>query len=600
MYVRSSVALLIFWLGAGGANAGDYYVDADYGNDTWDGSSVTIENGDVGPKATIQAAIDAALAGDTITVADGIYTGSGNWDIDFSGKAITLQSANGPDDCIIDCQGTAQYPHRGFIFQSGENEDSLVEGFTIVNGNASSGAAVKCISSSPTITDCFIRNNRAEGNGPFVSGGAIACIANSTLLLNRCRISGNRSDNWGGAIYCADNSRVTILNSVVSGNVAANYGGGIYCKGNSALTMNNCTIIENAAQYYGAGLRGAGTSKALITNSIFWGNIIGEPEYAEAPEGISIAETANINISSSNVLGETINVGVGFLVDSSDLGAGNMGDDPVFVRRGYWDNNGTPAVTADDFWVDGDYRLTWNSPCVDAGDDSAAMGNTANFSTEQDVTELLRWDFHGYPRFADGDCDGSETVDIGAHEFAYAYIGDFSGECYVGLADLAIMSSYWLQDEYSLDIAPPAGDGIVDMQDFAVVAENWLAGVVATSDPDFSYDIDGDGRADATTDGALIMRYLWGMRGEQLCSGIVAPGATRDCAAIEDYLAAAGDRLDVDGNGRADAMTDAVIIIRYMLGIRGDSLCNGAIALDATRDCAEIAAFLEPATIPAP
>lgn len=58
-----------------------------------------------GDYATIQAAVDAAVNGDVVEIADGVYTGAGNKNLDFGGKAITVRSAAGdPTFCIIDCE----------------------------------------------------------------------------------------------------------------------------------------------------------------------------------------------------------------------------------------------------------------------------------------------------------------------------------------------------------------------------------------------------------------------------------------------------------------------------------------------------------------
>ncbi|MCP4679609.1 MAG: hypothetical protein GY854_29775, partial [Deltaproteobacteria bacterium] len=69
---------------------------------------------------TIQEGINAAATGDTVLIADGTYTGEGNRDISFGGKAITVTSVNGAESTIIDCE----YSGRGFIFDNGEGQGS--------------------------------------------------------------------------------------------------------------------------------------------------------------------------------------------------------------------------------------------------------------------------------------------------------------------------------------------------------------------------------------------------------------------------------------------------------------------------------------------
>ena len=62
---------------------------------------------------------------------------------------------------------------------------------------------------------------------------------------------------------------------------------------------------------------------------------------------------------------------------------------------------------------------------------------------------------------------------------------------------------------------------------------------------------------------------------------------------IESRLATLGDLADIDGNGQIDALTDGLLILRYLFGLEGDTLINGVIAEDATRtSSADIEAHL--------
>ena len=196
---------------------------------------------------TIQAGIDAASNGDKVLVADGTYTGEDNKNLDFKGKAITVESENGAENCIIDCESLG----RGFYFHSGESVDSIVSGFTITNGIAVHGGGIYCIdSSSPNITDCVIDQNVATN-----SGGGIACSNLSSPSIIACKITGNIAGSWGGGIHCEGSSSPTITNCVISGNtVLGSGGGGISCYPSCSPLIINCTITMNTVSDKGGGV----------------------------------------------------------------------------------------------------------------------------------------------------------------------------------------------------------------------------------------------------------------------------------------------------------------------------------------------------------
>ena len=92
-------------------------------------------------------------------------------------------------------------------------------------------------------------------------------------------------------------------------------------------------------------------------------------------------------------------------------------------------------------------------------------------------------------------------------------------------------------------------------------------------------------RYDALTDGVLALRYLFGLNGTSLTGGALGAGATRtDPDMIKAYLASINTWLDIDGNGKSDALTDGLLILRYMFGLRGPSLIQGAFDPSGSRN----------------
>lgn len=224
--------------------------------------------------ATIQSAINAAVNGDVVLIANGTYGGVGNYNIDFGGKAIKVQSASDNATlCIVDCTGG-----RGFIFQRGETAAAVVRGLTITRGGvAGNGGGILCQSNSnPTITRCIISSNIAQTGGwTGGAGGGMYCN-NSSPTVTDCTFSANWTGGAGGGMASCG-GRPAVTNCTFNGNVALQaHGGGMYNASSnpnindSSPIITNCTFISNSA-VYGAGMENA-HSNAIIHGCFFTNN----------------------------------------------------------------------------------------------------------------------------------------------------------------------------------------------------------------------------------------------------------------------------------------------------------------------------------------
>jgi parallel beta-helix repeat protein len=444
-----------------------WYVDDDAPNDPAPGDptiSDPDEDGSAGhPFDAIQEGIDVAVNGDEVVVADGVYAGLGNKDLDFGGRIIVVRSQDGPNNCVIDCEAAG----RGFYFDGGAPADAVVDGFTIINGDVTLGGGVYCQgNSSPTIANCTV-----SGHVAYVGAG-VYCHNHCSPTIINCVISDNAVSGGGGGVCCRNFSNPTLVNCTITDNTADGHGGGIYCVDKSCPTITNCTVSDNAAQYAGGGIY-CSDSTMTITNCMITENASGPYWYAN----IEAERNSSVTFSNCTIMRNTGWNGpsVGFRCAGSSVTITNciLWDnyaalfglyDRSTLAVSYSDVQGGEAsvwcldpnsctvswgpgnIDANPSFVYADRHLLADSPCVDAGDPAG------DYSGQTDID--------GEARAADG------RADIGVDEFL-----DTDAD---GLPD------WWEQFHFG---SPTAGDSwanedndeLINLEEYARSRNPWRA-----------------------------------------------------------------------------------------------------------------------------
>ena len=368
---------------------------------------------------TIQDAVDAAAAGDTVLVADGTYDSGGALTPDYGldnrvcvATNIAVESVNGSEHTFIVGEGPNGSGAVRCVYLA---DGATLSGFTLTNGHTWAGGGTwqydragggLWLEGGASASNCVASGNgAATGGGAFLysggtlenclltgnatpnDGGGARCEGGGTL--NHCTLSGNSTGNRGGGSYGVG----TLNHCTLSGNEAGGSGGGScagtlnHCtlSGNEAggsgggsvfATLNDCTLSGNSAvidgggSYYGtlnnctlsgneAFHNGGGSIDDTLYNCIVWGNS---------------ANGSGQDIRNAMLLSHTC------ASDGVTHGAdGCTTNNPVFIDA-----------------AGGNLHLRPSSPCIDAGNNADAPSGT---------------DLDGNPRIVNG------TVDMGAYEF---------------------------------------------------------------------------------------------------------------------------------------------------------------------------------------
>ncbi|MEE9119299.1 MAG: T9SS type A sorting domain-containing protein [Calditrichia bacterium] len=343
---------------------------------------------------TIQEGIDASTDGDMVLVQPGTYVEN----INFNGHNIVLGSLflttgdlTYADSTVID-GGDYQESDTVIRLENGEDNTTVIEGFTIQDGWAEQGGGIYCLNSSPKITFNIIYGNTAiteqiggQGGGIYIFGGGPSII-NNLIIWN---VAGD-----GAGIYCSDSDDTVILKNIIAAQRGNNDGTGIYCNNASPIIGEN-TFTNNETYHAGGGIY-CDNSNPLITYNLIYQNS------AYAP-GSMFAYGGGIycHFSNPRIINNTITQNAATNYENMPCFGGGIyvkDSNPVILNSIIWDNYaifgsqildtdgsaiinfsdvqdtlwpGDGNIDSDPLFVSPDFGnlyLSPGSPCIDAGD----------------------------------------------------------------------------------------------------------------------------------------------------------------------------------------------------------------------------------------
>ena len=388
------------------------------------GRTITVDDDD--PSAdysSIQPAIDAAVAGDLVSVAPGVYAENLNLK---SGVSVI---GAGADVTTVDAGARL---HVALLLNC--DATTLLQGFTLTNGQRVSGAGVYVLGGAPIIDSNRIVGNTAVRAFDFSEGGGIL-LQNTRAVVSNNLISNNSAD-FGAGIEVGSGASIITRNRI-TGNAATISGGGLHFYNSFGAAVNGNSILLNSTTGYGGGV-GVFEGAPIISNNLITGNtaISTDPNYGAYGGGVHVFNS-NARLINNTLADNKADVGggVSFLAFGSrhpglinnilyrNTGTTDSGGadlvvteadilNNIFFANSLNDCGGVAAALCmdptnllqDPSLVDAsraDYRLLAASPAIDSG---VAAGAPTD-------------DLRGQRRPLDGNGDRVAAVDRGAYEY---------------------------------------------------------------------------------------------------------------------------------------------------------------------------------------
>ena len=298
------IASLACGLGGASPCAGPFVVTktADTNDGTCDASDCSLREAVVQSNSCPGTQVIQIPAGTYVLTRSGVgEDAAATGDLDIT-DSVTI---NGTGNPVIDGN------HTDRVFEIMAGETAAIDGVTVQNGYAQSGAGIRN-HGILNLTNSIVQNNvasmaaigtgfiprgagladLAHGGGGFANGGGILSEGDNTLTMNTVQVIGNSADQGGGIMVLANGTTAptfsfdspTLYGATVANNSATQSGGGLWLDNQVHATLNMFNINANTiANDRGAGIYNASTlvlTHGKLTNNtggIYGGGIYNEP-----------------------------------------------------------------------------------------------------------------------------------------------------------------------------------------------------------------------------------------------------------------------------------------------------------------------------------
>ena len=339
------------------------YVDGVSGDDQGGGNSCAVFDN---PCATVQRALNAALPGDSIRIADAVYT-----EILQIETPVSLLGES-RDGTIVQAASTRGAAADRTVTVS---DDVALEVYdlTIRHGNTGlNGGGIECMGGDLVLERVRFADNDADGNGAALASGDNVVVMNDVVFSS----NGSGATSNGGGAFLGENFVVTdvTLNNVRFESNAAGNGAGLKLS-NVQAVLNNVLFAGNISSGEGGGLSYEGSNSVLsslaITNAAFIGNSAGDgggglySESDDTPyELVNVVFSGNLANLGGGIFnqaglaaGDRVLTNVTISGNRAQLRGGGIDRpfDMAFRNTIIWNNQdssgiGTPEATMDDFF----------------------------------------------------------------------------------------------------------------------------------------------------------------------------------------------------------------------------------------------------------